>query len=117
MSRRPLRVSAWPNVSAEHLGLLPAQPPLTKDSQVYPNMLPVPEPYEYDFGSEEDKMVADCLSDEFNKLWASTGITNRDIFEKIFRPLPNDHVTNWKEYESYIKPNEGIMVGSPSITM
>ncbi|WWD04171.1 hypothetical protein V865_002237 [Kwoniella europaea PYCC6329] len=95
----------------EHLGLLPPQPPF--DSAEHPNaaMHPAPVPHEYDFGSAEDKAVEDFLSDEFEQLWVGTGRGNREIFEKIFRPVPNDSIRNWEDYKKYLAPNAGISSG------
>ena len=73
-------------------------------------MHPAPSPHEYDFGSPEDKAVEDVLSDEFQNLWTSTGRNNRAIFQEIFRPVPNDDIKRWTDYEAYLKPNASISV-------
>ncbi len=73
-------------------------------------MHPAPHPDDYDFGSESDKMVEDFLSDEFQRLWIGTGRTNRAAYEKVFRPVPNDTIRNWKGYLAYLTPNAGISV-------
>lgn len=99
-----------PNLS-EHLGLLPAQPPFNEKEQPTWEMRPAPVPDQYDFGSREDKAVEDILSDDFEKLWVTTGRSNRAAFEKVFRPVPNDTIKNWKDYAAYLKPNAGIAVG------
>nr|ODN91177.1 phospholipase D [Cryptococcus depauperatus CBS 7841] len=95
----------------EHLGLLPPQPPFDEKSQPTAAMHSVPIPHMYDFGSPEDKKVEDVLSDEFLDLWFNTAYTNRDAFEKVFRPLPNDHIRNWEDYKEYLQPHAGVSVG------
>lgn len=74
-------------------------------------MHPVPMPNEYDWDSADDHAVRDILSDDFTSLWHGTARTNTEIFEKIFRPLPNDHITTWAEYAEYLKPAAGIATG------
>lgn len=73
-------------------------------------MHPAPIIHEYDWGSESDQAVQDPLSDEFERLWVGTGRSNRAAFEKVFRPVPNDSIRNWKQYAEYLKPNAGISV-------
>jgi phospholipase D1/2 len=96
---------------SEHLGLLPPQPAFDRDTQPTAAMHPAPVPHEYDWGSREDLAVQDLLSDDFQQLWVGTGRTNRASFEKVFRPVPNDSIRNWKQYAAYLKPNAGISVG------
>ncbi|WWC93003.1 uncharacterized protein L201_007967 [Kwoniella dendrophila CBS 6074] len=95
----------------EHLGLLPPQPPFDSAEHPSPAMHPAPEPHVYDFGSAEDKAVEDVLSDEFQELWVGTGRRNREIFQRIFRPVPNDEIRNWEDYKKYLAPNAGISSG------
>jgi phospholipase D1/2 len=75
-----------------------------------PSMRAAPHPVEYDFGSQEDRLVEDFLSEDFEKLWVGTGRANRESFEKIFRPVPNDNIKNWKDYTAWMKPSDGISV-------
>jgi len=44
-------------------------------------------------------MVEDPLSDQFQALWNETARNNTDIFLRIFKPVPNNLVKNWKEYD------------------
>jgi phospholipase D1/2 len=74
-------------------------------------MHPVPLPNEYDWASPSDLAVQDILSPEFERLWSETGITNRRAFERVFRPVPNDTIRNWTDYEAYLKPAAGITTG------
>ena len=74
-------------------------------------MHPVPIPNTYDWDSPEDATVRDFLSDDFNSLWHTTAAVNTEVFEKIFRPLPNDDITTWKGYTEYLKPAAGIATG------
>ena len=94
----------------EHLGLIPHQAPYDGKKQPDAAMHPAPSPLEYDWGSQEDLAVQDILSDEFTRLWHNTGKTNRLAFEKVFRPVPNDVIRNWKGYDNYIRPSAGITV-------
>lgn len=48
---------------------------------------------------EEDRLVADPLSDELERLWHGTARTNTAIFTEIFRTVPNDSVRNWDQYK------------------
>jgi phospholipase D1/2 len=74
-------------------------------------MHPVPEPNAYDWDSAPDHAVRDILSDDFTTLWHGTAATNTEILEKIFRPLPNDHIATWEQYAEYLKPAAGIATG------
>ena len=100
----------------EHLGLLPSQPAFDRKTQPTAAMHPAPEPHVYDWGSAEDKAVEDVLSDEFEKLWVGTGRGNREAFEKVFRPVPNDTIKTWKDYVNYLKPAAGISVGDQALS-
>ncbi|KAL7267376.1 hypothetical protein RUND412_010044, partial [Rhizina undulata] len=81
----------------KHLGLIPAQNLVNVDE----NMLPVPAPNIYDFDSPADRLVADPLSDEFWNYWNATARTNTEVYRKVFRPVPDDTVTNWKLYDEF----------------
>lgn len=74
-------------------------------------MHPVPQPNEYDWSSPSDIAVQDILSPTFNNLWTETARTNRKAFERVFRPVPNDSIRNWVDYEAYLKPAAGIATG------
>ncbi|ODO00720.1 phospholipase D [Cryptococcus wingfieldii CBS 7118] len=95
----------------EHLGLLPHQEAFDDETQPTASMRPAPTPHVYDFGSQEDKMVEDVLSDEFLQLWVETGRNNRVIFENIFKPVPDDSIHNWEQYKEYLKPHTGVSIG------
>ena len=98
------------HIEAEHLGLLPPEQAYDPNHQPTDLMRPAPHLHDYDFGSEGDKMVEDVLSDQFQQLWIGTGRSNRAAFEKVFRPVPNDTIRNWKGYVDYLTPNAGIPV-------
>lgn len=98
------------NHPAEHLGLLHHQEAFDRSTQPNAAMHPAPVPHEYDFGSEEDLAVQDPLSDAFQQTWFETGRRNKDAFQKIFMPVPNDEIRNWKQYSEYLKPHAGIPV-------
>ncbi|KAF0480564.1 phospholipase D/nuclease [Gigaspora margarita] len=54
--------------------------------------------------TKEDLVVMDPLSDEFFKYWQTTAKNNTDIYRSIFKCIPDDNVTNWKQYEEFV-PN------------
>lgn len=95
----------------EHLGLLPPQPAHDPAAEPTSEMLPVPHPYDYDFGSDEDKLVEDVLNPDFWKLWNETALNNQAAFERIFRSIPSNQVRNWKDYDSYLAPTKAVLYG------
>ncbi|KAF2746220.1 phospholipase D/nuclease [Sporormia fimetaria CBS 119925] len=102
MNGRPWRASRFATslrrqIFRKHLGLLKHQLPDHPDA----NWEPVGVPNVYDWGSREDLAVADPLSDEFLNHWNWRARINTESFEKVFHPVPTDHVTNWKEYQEY----------------
>jgi phospholipase D1/2 len=81
----------------KHLGLLKHQDFDRPDA----NFEPIGVPNAYDWGSEEDRQVADPISDDFWGLWNWRAKTNTDAFAKVFHPVPYDGVRNWKQYDEY----------------
>ena len=81
----------------KHLGLLRPQDMQRPDS----NFDPVGVPNSYDWGSPEDDVVADPLSDTFQSLWNSRARQNTDIFRQVFRAVPDDNVRNWTDYKEF----------------
>jgi phospholipase D1/2 len=83
----------------KHLGLLKWQDPASPDA----NFLPVDmEPEnDYDWDSEEDRLVADPLSEEFEQLWHGRAAKNTEIFARVFHPVPADNVRNWDDYKEF----------------
>ncbi|KAL8803006.1 MAG: hypothetical protein Q9182_003432 [Xanthomendoza sp. 2 TL-2023] len=81
----------------KHLGLLRAQDPARPDA----NFEPIGAPNVYDFGSEEDGLVADPLSDRFLNLWNDRAYQNTAAFGRAFHPVPHDDVRTWKDYDSF----------------
>lgn len=65
------------------------------------NFEPVGVPNKYDWGSPEDNIVADPLSDAFQSLWNSRAKTNTEIFRKVFHAVPDDTVRNWNDYKEF----------------
>lgn len=78
-------------------GLLPAQ----NMAQPNGNFEPIGVPNEYDYGSNEDCMVVDPLSDNFLNLWNSRARQNTAAFGKAFHPVPHDNVRTWKDYDNF----------------
>lgn len=81
----------------KHLGLIPAQDMTRPD----PNFEPVGIPNMYDFGSREDQLVADPLSDTFLSYWNGRARQNTYAFGKVFHPVPHDDVRTWKDYDAF----------------
>lgn len=65
------------------------------------NFEPFGVPNSYDFGSEEDRLVTDPLSDGFLTFWNSRAHQNTYAFGKIFHPVPHDDVRTWKDYDTF----------------
>ena len=89
----------------KHLGLVQPQN-LMDDLEPHksgfrPAMSPIPAPLEYDFNSEEDKMVEDPLSEDLWNYLRSTAKSNEAIFEELFHCYPTNQVKNWKEFDAY----------------
>ncbi|KAE9977221.1 hypothetical protein BLS_001552 [Venturia inaequalis] len=102
MNNAPWRVNKFAaslrrQIFRKHLGLLKPQDYETEE----PNFLPVGVPNEYDWGSEEDRVVVDPLADDFLTLWNTRAHTNTEIFGKVFHPVPHDSVKNWKQYDDW----------------
>ncbi|KAH8724087.1 hypothetical protein GQ44DRAFT_709134 [Phaeosphaeriaceae sp. PMI808] len=102
MDGRPWRASKFAaslrrEIFRKHLGLLKPQDPERPDD----NYQPVGVANVYDWGSEEDREVADPLSNDFQNLWNSRARTNTEAFAKVFHPVPDDKVKNWREYDEY----------------
>lgn len=82
----------------KHLGLLPPQDPQRPDA----NFTPVgADANAYDWGSREDHAVADPIAPSFLNLWNTTASNNTAAFGKVFHPVPDDSVRNWKQYDEY----------------
>jgi len=86
----------------EHLGLIPPQSPGPEDQKVASNMKPAPHPYDYDFGSKDDALVADPVAESTMQLWRQTAKKNREIYTEVFKTVPNNIVRNWETYEQYV---------------
>ncbi|TLD28039.1 phospholipase D/nuclease [Venturia nashicola] len=102
MNNAPWRVNKFAaslrrQIFRKHLGLLKPQDYETEE----PNYLPVGVPNEYDWGSEEDRVVIDPLSDDLLNLWNTRAHTNTEVFGKVFHPVPHDAVKNWKQYDEW----------------
>ncbi|KAF2867628.1 hypothetical protein BDV95DRAFT_610540 [Massariosphaeria phaeospora] len=102
MDGRPYRASRFATslrreIFRKHLGLLKPQQMDRPDS----NFEPIGSPNYYDWGSEEDRQVADPLSDQFQSMWNWRAKANTEAFTKVFQPVPSDAVRNWKQYDEY----------------
>lgn len=103
MDGEPFRASVFATslrrqIFRKHLGLLRHQPPDRPDQ----NWEPVDRsPNDYDWGSEEDRMVEDPMCRYFTRLWSSTARENTDLFSRAFHPVPNDKVRTWRDYDEF----------------
>lgn len=79
-----------------HLGLLPHQAPDRPDANWTPSA-----PNLYDWGTREDRLVADPLSQDYLSLIRTTAATNTTLFHRAFHPVPNDAVRTWAEYDAF----------------
>lgn len=111
MNGRPWRATRFAatlrrQLFRKHLGLLRAQDMQRPDA----NFEPIGVPNMYDFGSSEDRLVVDPLSDSFINLWNSRAHQNTVAFGRAFHPVPHDDVRTWKDYdnfyESFFKKSE-----------
>ncbi|KAL1649128.1 hypothetical protein SLS58_001700 [Diplodia intermedia] len=84
-------------LTRKHLGLLPAQDYTRPDE----NFRPIGVPNIYDWGSREDELVVDPISDDFLSLWNTTAKTNTDAFAEVFHAVPYDGVRTWDQYDEY----------------
>lgn len=117
MAGQPWRASKFAaslrrQIFRKHLGLLPMQDYQSPTA----NFTPVgADPNIYDWGSREDHAVADPLAPSFLNLWNTTAKNNTDAFRRVFHPVPDDNVKNWKQYdefyEKYFKPQEATKEG------
>lgn len=89
-------------LTRQHLGLIKPQIPQKAHEQVTSFMRAAPVPNDDEFDTEEDALVADPLSDDFEQLWRRTAHDNRAIFQGLFKPVPSDLVRNNKQYEEYL---------------
>lgn len=81
----------------KHLGLVPPQDP----QQPNDNFMPIVTPNTYDWGSPEDHIVSDPLSDAFQSLWNTRARTNTEVYRRAFRAVPDDTIRSWKEYQEF----------------
>ncbi|KAK5947542.1 hypothetical protein PMZ80_001695 [Knufia obscura] len=81
----------------KHLGLLRPQDAQQPDG----NFMPIGVPNAYEWGTPEDNIVSDPLSDAFQSLWNTRARTNTEVYRKAFRAVPDDTVKNWKEYKEF----------------
>jgi len=81
----------------KHLGLVRPQDLQRPDA----NFEPVGVPNAYDWGSPEDNVVVDPLSDTFQSLWNTRARTNTEVYRKAFRAVPDDYVQTWNEYKEF----------------
>ncbi|KAJ2905464.1 hypothetical protein MKZ38_005340 [Zalerion maritima] len=93
----------------EHLGLLPPQDLDGKDD---PNAQPPSADSPNDIWDRDDsyKFVEDPLSDDVWNLWTENATRNTETFRHLFHADPDDHVTNFEEYDHFLPP-KGVKAG------
>ncbi|KAL8902135.1 MAG: hypothetical protein Q9207_004867 [Kuettlingeria erythrocarpa] len=102
MNERPWRATRFAatlrrQLFRKHLGLLRPQDMARPDA----NFEPIGVPNTYGFGSAEDRLVTDPLSDTFLNLWNARAHQNTLAFGKVFHPVPHDDVRTWKDYDTF----------------
>ncbi|GME28798.1 putative phospholipase d active site motif protein [Neofusicoccum parvum] len=102
MDGQPWRASKFAaslrrQLTRKHLGLLKPMDMERPDE----NFKPIGTPNIYDWGSQEDELVADPISDDFVSLWLTTAKTNTDAFGEVFHAVPFDGVRTWDQYDEY----------------
>ncbi|KAG8952526.1 hypothetical protein FRC00_006757, partial [Tulasnella sp. 408] len=85
----------------EHLGLIPPQTCVGGEPVTHSMRAP-PHPQQDETHLQEDRIVADPLSEELLGLWLSTARINREVFSQIFKSVPTDNVRNWDQYKRYV---------------
>ena len=65
------------------------------------NSEPVGIPNSYDWGSPEDEIVTDPLSDDFLSLWDSRAKQNTDVFRRVFHAVPDNSLRTWSDYRRF----------------
>ena len=81
----------------KHLGLVAPQDPQRPDA----NFDIAGVPNAYDWGSPEDNVVSDPLSDGFQSLWNTRARSNTEAFRKVFHVVPDDNVHSWTDYREF----------------
>jgi phospholipase D1/2 len=84
----------------KHLGLLKPQNYEVPDQNFHPITEGI---NDYDWGSPEDKVVEDPLSEDFLNRWNQTASTNAEVFNKVFHVVPSDNVTTWAQYDEWFE--------------
>lgn len=65
------------------------------------DMSPLPQCNNYDFGSEEDSIVADPLDENLWNYTLDIARTNQGVFEDVFHTYPTNNAHNWNQYVSW----------------
>lgn len=91
----------------EHLGTIEAQ---TLDASDDPNAQPVTSCGNAEYGGDEWDFVADPLSDSLWSTWCDQASTNTEIYRRLFRADPDDHIRTWKEYDDFA-PRHSVKQG------
>ena len=104
MAGRPWRASRFAaslrrQLFRKHLGLIKPQDLHRPDA----NFEPVGVPNSYDWGSPEDNVVSDPLSDTFQSLWNTRARTNTDIYRRVFHVVPDDNINSWTSYQEFFE--------------
>lgn len=91
----------------EHLGLLPPQ---ELDAEKDPNAQPPTDApndiLDSGANAEHYKFVEDPLNDELWNMWTSQATTNTDVFRRLFRADPDDHIKTFKDYAEFLPTKE-----------
>ncbi|KAL1919177.1 uncharacterized protein VTP21DRAFT_2559 [Calcarisporiella thermophila] len=63
-----------------------------------------------------DKFTDPLIDTFFIEVWQRTANHNTDVFRKVFKPVPDDNVTNWKLYKEFLQLSEmgNLNISSPA---
>ncbi|CAI2180328.1 1911_t:CDS:10 [Funneliformis geosporum] len=100
------------HIFKEHLGLLNE----TDHEKITPICHPPPLNADLPLDDEElsqaDHVVIDPASEEFYyNVWHRTATINTEAFRTVFRSVPDDSVTTWKEFKAFVPDRTKIPTG------
>ncbi|EXX54735.1 uncharacterized protein OCT59_028117 [Rhizophagus irregularis] len=96
------------HIFKEHLGLFNE----TDHEKVNTFCYPPPIPVDYQELSKEDYIVQDPVSDEFYyKHWHQTATINTEAFRTVFRCVPDDNLTSWDDFKTFVPDRSKIPAG------
>ncbi|GBB96811.1 hypothetical protein RclHR1_02840008 [Rhizophagus clarus] len=96
------------HIFKEHLGLLNETDHEKANTFCYPPPIPV----DHQELSKDDHIVQDPVSDEFYyNIWQQTATINTKAFRTVFRCVPDDNITGWNDFKTFVPDRSKIPVG------